>query len=179
MYTYLLPPVLLADGFFYFLVVLLAGNTPGGYFANVGPAMVVNIHIWFTTSYNAAKLDNMIPDKWLAPRDKWWFPDFEDVQPFDIAAYKKWDIANVFEMMVYAIVIGVMCATNLSKATGLEKTAMLAGMGAGFAGTGFCLFLICMFATCVDRFKPMAMVDKAKGLLGDTTEGYQAPTLDA
>ena len=44
--------------------------------------LVVQIHVFITTTYMYAKLDNMIDDSNLAPRSNWMFPQFDVAQAF-------------------------------------------------------------------------------------------------
>eukprot|EP00947_MAST-08B_sp_MAST-8B-sp1_P005923 g5923.t1 len=82
-------------GFFIFLADACSNSA----FANPGPAVLINAHVWFTCAYNSAKLDGIIPTGMLAPREKWWFQETSEAQAFDVGAYKKWDMANVLEML--------------------------------------------------------------------------------
>ena len=75
---------------------------------------------------------------------------------------------------VYAVVIGGMCASQhgAAKNTDAENLGLLAGMGAGFAGTGFSLFCIFLCFTCVDRVKPGKLNDSVEKGFGEAAAGY-------
>jgi hypothetical protein len=50
-----------------------------------------------------------------------------------------------------------------------ENLGLLAGMGAGFAGTAFSVFCIFLCLTCVDRVKPGKLNDSIKKGFGECT----------
>jgi len=106
--------------------------------------LVVQIHVFITTTYMYAKLDNMIDDSNLAPRSNWMFPQFDVAQPFDVLAYYKFELCNLFELILYCIIILIFMVIGMSDETAGDSDGWvyMFGIAAACAGIVFLLFVM-------------------------------------
>ena len=102
---------------------------------------------------NQAKLDAIFPEEWLGER---WFPK-GDVQPWDLLAYKKFEIFNLCELIIYAIIIAILSAVNLS-----EGLVCDVALGLAVAAVCWLLLVMCLINKFVQPRKDDGNYDLAE-----------------
>jgi hypothetical protein len=108
--------------------------------------LVVQIHVFITTTYMYAKLDNMIDESKLAARGDWMFPQFNVAQPFDLLAYYKYELVNLVELILYCGIILIFMVIGISDETAQDTDGWvyMLGIAAACAGIVFLLFVMFM-----------------------------------
>ena len=137
---------------------------------------LVNIHIFITTTYMFAKMDNIIPTSWLAKKQDWWFPQFGDVQPFDILAYFKYEIWNLCELILYCIILAIVMFTGTVPKGG--EWAKILGGAAGLGGAVFLSFI--MFTLyAMRKYHQNLSPEERKAMSGEKYTGTNESNDDA
>lgn len=107
--------------------------------------LVVQIHVFITTTYMYAKLDNMIDDSNLAPRSNWMFPQFDVAQAFDVLAYYKFEFINLCELILYCIIIIIFMVIGISDEAEKDSDGWVYMLGIAAACCGIVFLLFVMF----------------------------------
>ena len=149
-------------GFFAFLGAVIA--SPDSIFNSNGFLLVVQIHVFITTTYMYAKLDNIIDESYLQKRTDWMFPQFDNAQAFDVLAYFKFEMVNLVELIIYCIVILIFMIVGIddeaAKSTG--GWVYYFGIAAAICAICFLLFVMVLIRKLDSYRKGLSDEDKAK-----------------